>query len=58
MKKRKAEEVTQSVQMGAKGGSKRTTQENILKLVALKNKDKPLSEYASIVSNAAVHQPD
>ena len=54
LKKRKAEEVTQSVQMGAKGGSKRTTQENILKLVALKNKDKPLSEYASIVRSAEI----
>lgn len=34
--------------------SKRTTQENILKLVALKNKDKPLSEYASIVRSAEI----
>ena len=44
----------QPVRTGAAVTSKRTTQENILKLVAMKNKDKPLSEYASVVRNAEI----
>lgn len=53
-KNQKTEEVMQPLRIDAAVSSKRNAQENILKLAALKNKDKPLNEYASVVRSAEI----
>ncbi|AAS50356.1 AAL010Wp [Eremothecium gossypii ATCC 10895] len=53
-KKRKAGEPAPQPVIASELTSKRTTQENILKLVALRNKDKPLTEYATTVRAAEI----
>lgn len=53
-KKKKLAEFLQHNAGQAEVTSKRTSQESVLKLVALKNKDKPLGQYATIVRNAEI----